>query len=220
MRDLKNTSDDVIPVYLNSLKFKQSHTLSDIRLAIGYSAFAICAATFLWDYKFGFQATKYYTAAAVVAYSLLNGALTYWIWFVEKGKVYVGTSPTGERIEISTSTKKHVPIYNVTVEVYTNGVAKKTEIKKPFTEWFDVNGNFVPLPFQQMFAQAVPVIAAADPKRAGGKSNEKNAEPLESSGKSMEEKINDLLAESVEPGPGAVSTSTPSKGGKKRGKKA
>ena len=96
--DLKNTSDDAIPIYLNSLKFKQNHSLSDIRLAIGYSAFAICAATFFWDYKLGFDATKYYTAAAVAVYACLNGLLTLWIWGVEKGKVYVGTSPNGDKV--------------------------------------------------------------------------------------------------------------------------
>ncbi|RFU34360.1 hypothetical protein B7463_g1959, partial [Scytalidium lignicola] len=223
--DLKNTSDDAIPNYLNSLKFKQSHILSDVRLAIGYSAFAICAATFLWDYKLGFDATKYYTAAAVALYTILNGALTFWIWGVEKGRIYVGTSPSGDRIEISTSTKKHVPIYNVTVVTYTNGVAKKIEIKKSFTQWFDAKGNFVALPFQQMFATAVPVIAAADPGRATVKGKEKKVEAVEGTGASMEDKWNSLLAESVEPeskssGLAAASTTTPSKSAKKRGKKA
>lgn len=96
--DLKNTSDDAIPGYLKSLQFKQDHKLADVRLAIGYTAFAICAATFYWDYKLGFDSTKYYTAAAVAVYALLNGVLTFWIWGVEKGKVYMGTSPTGDKV--------------------------------------------------------------------------------------------------------------------------
>lgn len=96
--DLKNTSDDTIPIYLNSLKFKQSHTLTDVRLAIGYTAFAICTACFYWDYKLGFESTKYYTTAAVALYTILNGALTFWIWGVEKGRVYVGTSPSGDKV--------------------------------------------------------------------------------------------------------------------------
>ncbi|KAH8820315.1 putative signal peptidase complex component [Xylogone sp. PMI_703] len=225
LSDLKNTSDDAIPNYLNSLKFKQSHLLSDVRLALGYSAFAICAATFLWDYKFGFEATKYYTAAAVALYTILNGALTFWIWGVEKGRVYVGTSPSGDRIEISTSTKKHVPIYNVTVLTYTNGVAKKIEIKRSFTEWFDSKGHFVALPFQQMFATQVPVIGTADPRRAAGQSKPKGVEAPEGTGVSMEDKWNSLLAESVEPESkvyeiSATSTATPAKSTKKRGKKA
>jgi hypothetical protein len=97
--DLKNTSDDAIPNYLNSLKFRQSHTLTDVRLALGYTAFGIAAACFFWDYKLGFESTKYYTAAAVTLYTLINGALTLWIMFREKGVVYEGTSPSGEKVK-------------------------------------------------------------------------------------------------------------------------
>lgn len=70
-----------------------------MRLALGYSAFLVAAACFLWDYKFGFESTKYYTAAAVVVYSILNSALTLWIWGKEKGIVYVGTAPSGEKVK-------------------------------------------------------------------------------------------------------------------------
>jgi hypothetical protein len=101
--DLKNTSDDAIPNYLNSLKFRQSHTLTDVRLALGYTAFGIAAACFLWDYKLGFESTKYYTAAAVTLYTLINGVLTLWIMFREKGVVYEGTSPSGEKVRRSYS---------------------------------------------------------------------------------------------------------------------
>ncbi|KAJ2982329.1 hypothetical protein NUW58_g6462 [Xylaria curta] len=57
LADLKNTSDDAIPNYLNSLKFKQDHSLVDTRLTLGYSAFAIAAACFLWDYKLASKST-------------------------------------------------------------------------------------------------------------------------------------------------------------------
>lgn len=69
-----------------------------MRLGLGYSAFLIAAACFLWDYKFGFESTKYYTAAAVVVYTTLNSALTLWIWLKEKGIIYVGTAPNGETV--------------------------------------------------------------------------------------------------------------------------
>lgn len=91
--DLKNTSDDALQNYLNSLKFKQIHTKTDVRLALGYTAFAIAAACFAWDYKFGFESTKWITAGAVVLYTILNGALTLWIWLVERGTIYEGEIP-------------------------------------------------------------------------------------------------------------------------------
>ncbi|KAI8958780.1 SPC25-domain-containing protein [Daldinia sp. FL1419] len=167
LADLKNTSDDAIPNYLNSLKFQQDHRLIDTRLALGYSAFAIAAACFAWDYKLGFEATKYYTAGAVALYALLNGILTYWIGFVEKGTVYQGIAPDGTKISISTSTTKNVPIYNVKITVTPkNGSPETIELAKSFTEWFDVQGHFIARPFQTIFATAVPLIAKADPKRA------------------------------------------------------
>ena len=93
--DLKNTTDDALPNYLTSLKFQQSHFLTDIRLTLGYSAVIIAAATFIFDYKLGWDETKGITFYAVIAYFLLNGALTLWIWFAEKGKIFQGTSAKG-----------------------------------------------------------------------------------------------------------------------------
>jgi hypothetical protein len=93
--DLKNTTDDALPNYLHSLKFKQIHTQTDVRLALGYVAVAIAGALFYFDWKYGWDASKPYTAPAVVAYFALNGAFSYWLWFVEKGVVYEGEGKTG-----------------------------------------------------------------------------------------------------------------------------
>ncbi|KAL2178492.1 microsomal signal peptidase 25 kDa subunit-domain-containing protein [Thermothelomyces heterothallicus CBS 202.75] len=168
LADLKNTSDDALPNYLNSIGFTQSHRLTDVRLALGYSAFALAAACFAWDYRYGFEATKYLTAAAVAAYALLNGVLTAWVLYVERGTVYVGTSRDGgETVRISTSTRKNVPEYFVTVEVTRkDGGREEIKFARSFTEWFDAAGHFVAAPFQAMFASSVPVIGKADPKRA------------------------------------------------------
>jgi hypothetical protein len=46
------------------------------------------------------------------------------------------------------------------------GASSKIEFARSFTEWFDVQGHFVALPFQTILATTVPLIAKADPKRA------------------------------------------------------
>ncbi len=74
----------------NSLKFKQAHQLTDVRLALGYSAVVIAALTFAADFQFGWDATKAGTFWAVLAYFAFNGALNLWIWGVEKNVVYSG----------------------------------------------------------------------------------------------------------------------------------
>ena len=88
--DLKNTTDDALPNYLSSLTFKQSHFLTDVRLALGYCAVTVAAITFYADYQLGWDKTKHWTFWAVLVYFTLNGALTFWIWGVENGKVFAG----------------------------------------------------------------------------------------------------------------------------------
>lgn len=90
MTDLKNTTDDALPNYLNSLKFRQSHYYTDVRHALGFSAVLIAAATFGLDYKYGWDKTKNGTLWAVLAYFILNSALSLWIWRVEQGCIYSG----------------------------------------------------------------------------------------------------------------------------------
>ncbi|KAM3505410.1 hypothetical protein MY10362_002960 [Beauveria mimosiformis] len=180
LADLKNTSDDAIPNYLNSLKFTQTHVLQDVRLVLGYSAFSVAALCFLWDYKLGWDSTKHYTAAAVVVYMLLNAALTYWTTFREKGIIYQGTAPSGDKITISTTTKKNVPVYNLEITVQPKRAGEKTQkysLAKKFAGWFDEVGFFVAAPFQEMLASAVPLIGKQDPKRVTASRETLDANP-------------------------------------------
>ena len=100
--DLKNATDDALAPYLTKLPspytFHQSHYLSSVRLAVGYSAVVIAATTFYFDYKLGWDATKQYTALACVLYFILNGFLTLWIWRVEAGKVFVGVREGKQKV--------------------------------------------------------------------------------------------------------------------------
>ena len=71
------------------------------------------------------------------------------------------------KVRISSSTKKHIPIYECDV-VFTpapyNSNPKQTiHIRAPMTRWFTSDGYFVAKPFQQWLASEVPVIGAADP---------------------------------------------------------
>ena len=171
LTDLKGTTDDALSNYLNSLKFKQSHTLVDVRLAIGYTAFTISAACFVWDYKLGFEATKYWTVAAVATYTLLNAVLTAWIIFKEKGIIYVGVAPSGDTITVASSTSKNVPIYNLTVTLFSKKKSVPDEtikISRSFSEWFDVAGTFIAPPFQTVLASSIALIGKHDPNRVAG----------------------------------------------------
>ncbi|KAF2237997.1 hypothetical protein EV356DRAFT_332594 [Viridothelium virens] len=162
--DLKNTTDDALPNYLTSLKFKQSHFYADVRLALGYTAVVIAAATFYFDWTLGWDKTKYWTAWAVVFYFGLNGAFTYWMWYVEKGLIFTGEKD-GIQLTISSRTEQHVPTYYLTVrsKKSSSGTWKESKIKAPFTRWFSADGFFVPKPFQQWLASEIGVVGEADP---------------------------------------------------------
>ncbi|KAL7962780.1 microsomal signal peptidase 25 kDa subunit domain-containing protein [Trichoderma compactum] len=179
LADLKNTTDDAIPNYLNSLKIKQTHFLSDVRLGLGYSAFLIAAACFAWDYKLGFEDTKFYTAIAVAVYTVLNGLLTFWMMFVEKGVIYQGITPSGEKITVASATKKLDPTYRLSITVTDKSAKSRIiEVAKPFASFFDESGYFVAAPFQQILATAVPVVGKLDPKRIKSESQDMlNANP-------------------------------------------
>lgn len=99
LSDLKNTTDDALGNYLRGLSFQQDNSKLDIRLALGYSSVIIAAVTFVADFKLGWEATKLWTAVAVVAYAVLNGGFTWWMWRVERGLVFEGRRPgAGEKV--------------------------------------------------------------------------------------------------------------------------
>ncbi|KAK4560785.1 signal peptidase complex subunit spc2 [Recurvomyces mirabilis] len=168
LNELKNTTDDALGNYLRSLKFSQSNSKLDVRLAIGYTSVIIAAATFAADYKLGWEATKTWTAVAVVAYAILNGAFTYWMWAVEKGLIFEGTNVQGGKLSISSKTNKHDPTYYLTISSTSPGSSSPStwHIKNPFTTWFTADGFFVAKPFQQWLASSIEMIGDADMKNA------------------------------------------------------
>lgn len=168
---------------MTSLKFERSHTFADVRLGLGYSAVAISGVTFYADYKLGWDATKSWTLWAVIAYFILNGALTYWIWGIEKGMVFNGQinnslvrlyyTPVLSafihgplQISIASSVSKHKAIYSLKVHCGRPGRdIENLDLSAPFTRWFDSDGYFVPAPFQRWLASEIPLVGEADPRK-------------------------------------------------------
>jgi hypothetical protein len=75
---------------MNSRNYIQSHTLSDIRLALGYAAVISCAATAYYEYKVGFKDAKSWSMLGIGLYFIFNAALYLWGYFIEGDTVYVG----------------------------------------------------------------------------------------------------------------------------------
>jgi hypothetical protein len=81
----------LIAQYMKSLNYVQSHTLTDIHLALGYTAVLAVAAAAYYEYKVGFQQAKSWSMLSVGTYFLLNAGLYLWTTYIESETVYVGT---------------------------------------------------------------------------------------------------------------------------------
>ncbi|KAA8901439.1 signal peptidase complex subunit 2 [Sphaerosporella brunnea] len=162
--DLKNATDDAIQPYMKTLGFKQSNTLTDIRLAIGFTACAIAAATFYYDYTLGWEKTKVYTLYAVIAYFTLNTLLTWWMWWVEGNKVYIGERE-GVKVVLESHTDKFSPVYELKVTQTVNGKTNTTTSKNSFSGWFDQLGYFVEKPFMAFLQNSIPAISEPTKKK-------------------------------------------------------
>ncbi|KAI1622577.1 microsomal signal peptidase 25 kDa subunit-domain-containing protein [Exophiala viscosa] len=171
--DLKNATDDAIAPYLTSLPkpytFKQQHYTTNVRLILGYTAVIIAAILFYADWKLGWDATKAYTGPACIAYFVLNGALTYWIWAVEAGTIFVGTREGGQKLTLKSSSQKYKPLYKLKV-AYQAPSGKKWENKEvegSFTQWFNTHGYLQKKELQAWLAENIEVLGVA---RSEGKS--------------------------------------------------
>lgn len=85
------------------------------------------------------------------------------------GELPSGRDPSNRpQITVATHTKKNVPEYNVKVTL--DSPAKKPaqsviEFNRPFANWFDAEGHFVTIPFQEMLATAIPSVGKLDTRR-------------------------------------------------------
>lgn len=175
-----------MPIYLSSSttpsskplprnqRFTPSYTVTYIRLAIGYAAVAIALYIFYLDYilKIKFQDVKGVTTLAVVAYFILNGSLTLWQWFGERGLIFSGTrtedsSTLTLKLHSHAPHRKYEPTYRLTASwtvVGGSAAAEKSgtlEVKAPFTNFFASDGHFVPEQFENWLRKAVPATAGS-----------------------------------------------------------
>ncbi|KAG8901903.1 hypothetical protein FRB99_005006 [Tulasnella sp. 403] len=101
LTDLKNTLDDALKRCLSRPEYyTQIHLHTDVRLALGWSAVLVAAATGLYSWKISFQESKLGVFFGVVLYALLSTAQMAYIYFVEGDTVFVGKRKTlAKRIE-------------------------------------------------------------------------------------------------------------------------
>jgi Microsomal signal peptidase 25 kDa subunit (SPC25) len=173
--DLKTTTDDHLTPYLTTLPspytFTASHTHSTIRLSLGYTAVLIAGTLFYTDYKHGWDATKPYTLPACVLYFLLNGLLTFYIYFVEKGTVFTGSREGGQTLTLRSRGKKHSGSYELDVRYASESgkVFYAKTIRGEFMQWFSKEGYLQRKEFARWLGENVEVLGLAEKEREGRK---------------------------------------------------
>lgn len=166
LTELKNASDDTIPLTLEKLGYRQSHTLMDVRLALGYVGVIAAALAGAYDYKVGFEKAKGFTLIGVIVYFVCYGGMNIWQYFVEKGTVYAG-SKGDSKVIIRTSTHSSSPVYKVSI-IYQQAANKPERVlekQELFTKWFDVDGNIVAEPLTTWMGILVQEAEGKDAKK-------------------------------------------------------
>ncbi|KAH3683864.1 hypothetical protein WICPIJ_005163 [Wickerhamomyces pijperi] len=154
--DLRQGTDLKIGPSLIGLGYKESHLLTDTRLALGYLSAAFAAGTFYIEKNFSFKDGFNYTAILVGLYFLVIGVIMLHSKFVEKDIIYRGSNKEGESLEIRGLFNKNEPIYQLTIKV-TKKDGKVEEIKKglKYTEIFDKFGNLHLKELQNWFKETL-----------------------------------------------------------------
>ncbi|CCD24785.1 signal peptidase complex subunit SPC2 NDAI_0D04720 [Naumovozyma dairenensis CBS 421] len=107
--------DEALPSVLETLNYKESFKLIDIKLIIGYSIAAVAGTSFLLDKKLGHKNVIAYQEILVACYFFLSALLWYFKKYIEKSVTYTGQhSQNGSKIAISTSYEEAEPKYYVT----------------------------------------------------------------------------------------------------------
>lgn len=114
--DLKNACDDILKRFLSRPElFKQIHTHTDVRLALGWASVLVAAGTAYYGWKVEFETSKPVVWAGMIVYVVLAIAQTLYAYFVEKDIVFVGKRKTfdkrivTERITMSSNTVPSSP---------------------------------------------------------------------------------------------------------------
>ena len=129
------TINENLPEIFERLGYKQTFSLVDTKLIIGYSIGVVAGASFLLDKKFKHNDLVLYQQILVALYFILSGIFWWFRKFVEKGAVYTGKKANGDTIKVRTSYVDAEPKCQIT---FINGDKKvfepTLEINKVYTE--------------------------------------------------------------------------------------
>ncbi|KAI0760490.1 microsomal signal peptidase 25 kDa subunit-domain-containing protein [Fomes fomentarius] len=171
--DMKHACDDALKRFLSRPDlFKQIHTHTDIRLALGWLSVLVAGATGLYGWRVPFEQSKPGVWAGVILYVFLTIAQTLYAYFIEGDIVFVGKRKTfdkrivTERITINSrttpSSPQSPPGYSLGLSFVRSAAGGKTLLgrgraseERPYTAFFDENGVMAQDRFERWVGEVV-----------------------------------------------------------------
>ncbi|KAI0754310.1 microsomal signal peptidase 25 kDa subunit-domain-containing protein [Daedaleopsis nitida] len=171
--DMKHACDDALKRFLSRPDlFKQIHTHTDVRLALGWLSVVVAGGTGLYGWRVPFEQSKPGVWAGVILYVLLTLMQTLYAYFVEGDIVFVGKRKTfdkrivTERITINArttpSSPQSPPAYALGLTYVRSAAGGKTLLgrgrsseERPFTAFFDENGVLDQESFERWVGETV-----------------------------------------------------------------
>ncbi|PCH35103.1 hypothetical protein WOLCODRAFT_139742 [Wolfiporia cocos MD-104 SS10] len=114
--EMKHACDDALKRFLSRPElFKQIHTHTDVRLALGWLSVFVAAGTGLYGWKVDFEQSKPVVWAGVILYLVLTTLQTLYAYFIEGDIIFVGKRKTfdkrivTERITVNSTSTPSTP---------------------------------------------------------------------------------------------------------------
>ncbi|KAJ2993701.1 hypothetical protein NUW54_g7675 [Trametes sanguinea] len=136
--DMKHACDDALKRFLSRPDlFKQIHTHTDVRLALGWLSVLVAGATGLYGWKVPFEQSKPAVWAGVIAYVILTIAQTLYSYFIEGDIVFVGKRKTFDK-------RVSIFVHHLRLSTPPDSITPLSSIKQIVTERITITSRPTP----------------------------------------------------------------------------
>ncbi|WBW75543.1 signal peptidase subunit Spc2 [Schizosaccharomyces osmophilus] len=145
IQEFKSNFDTAFIEFFNKKGYKQSYFVDNIRFLFGFGCVIPAAIAFGLEHFHDFSKLKEHLLCLLLVYFTFSGLLTWWISFVKRNRIYMGTSPD-QKLSIDAETTlplKHNPHLDLTLRIkrgkQPTTIAHKLSI--PVADIFDQEGQ-------------------------------------------------------------------------------
>ncbi|OQV11392.1 putative signal peptidase complex subunit 2 [Hypsibius exemplaris] len=162
---VKNALDDAVrKVFTKKQPYLEDFKVMDGRLAISTVSVLFSLFALAYDYLHPFPASKWVLAFCSISYFVSVGALTAYLWWVEKG-VFLVFKDGKTTWRATSSLKKYDHMYTLSLTRQADGShspSKEQDLQKSVAEYFDEEGTLL---YERFEADALKLFRAMNEKK-------------------------------------------------------